>query len=171
VRNHDELHVSIHLQLFNLYACHYNHNHTKKNPRPSLAEGLVNRLTMSVSAVASLRPLRRRCWQHPASGLLSVQLRSRTATVNFCAIAGLRSDQRRFQTSNSLNNRHDGDLEARKNQLPKKSQPTPPQITFRQFAGRALAAGLRSLAVAMSPTGIKTAFRQSPGATTLGIFM
>lgn len=125
---------------------------------------------MSVSAVASLRPLRRRCWQHPASGLLSVQLRSRTATVNFYAVVGLRPDQRRFQTSNS-SNRHDGDLEARKNQLPKKSQPTPPQITFRQFAGRALAAGLRSLVVAMSPTGIKAAFRQSPGATTLGIFM
>ncbi|KAI3585050.1 hypothetical protein IWW34DRAFT_610853 [Fusarium oxysporum f. sp. albedinis] len=100
---------------------------------------------MSVSAVASLRPLRRRCWQHPASGLLSVQLRSRTSTVNFYAVVDLRPDQRRFQTSNSSNNRHDGDLEARKNQLPKKSQPTQPQITFRQFAGRALAAGLHSV--------------------------
>ncbi|KAF5674255.1 hypothetical protein FCIRC_7832 [Fusarium circinatum] len=126
---------------------------------------------MSVSAVASLRLLRRRCWQHPPSGLLSVQLRSRTATVNLYAVVSLRPDQHRFQTSNSSNSRHDGDLEARKNQLPKKSQPTPPQITFRQFAGRALAAGLRSLVVAMSPTGIKTAFRQSPGATTLGIFI
>ncbi|CAJ0539547.1 Ff.00g071070.m01.CDS01 [Fusarium sp. VM40] len=127
---------------------------------------------MSVSAVASLRPLRGKCLQHATSGLLSVQLRSRTATFNFRAVIKLRPDQRRFQTTKPPNNRQDGDLEARKNQLPKKSQPpTQPQITFRQFAGRALAAGLRSLVVAMSPTGIKTAYRQSPGATTLGIFV
>ncbi|KAF9777064.1 hypothetical protein IL306_004652 [Fusarium sp. DS 682] len=126
---------------------------------------------MSVSAIASLRPLRGRCWQHSTSGLLSIQFRSRTVTANFRAVIELQPDQRRFQTTNPSNNRHDGDLEARKNQLPKKSQPTQPHITFRQFAGRALAAGLRSLVVAMSPTGIKTAFRQSPGATTLGIFI
>ncbi|KAM0220366.1 hypothetical protein ACHAQD_006089 [Fusarium lateritium] len=127
---------------------------------------------MSVSAVASLRPLRGKCLQHATSGLLSVQLRSRTATFNFRAVINLRPNQRRFQTTNPATNRQDGDLEARKNQLPKKSQPpTQPQITFRQFAGRALAAGLRSLVVAMSPTGIKTAYRQSPGATALGIFV
>lgn len=127
---------------------------------------------MSVSAVASLRPLRGRCWQHATSGLLSVQLRSRTATVNFRTVIDLRLDQHRFQTTNSSNRHHDRDLEAKKDQLPKKNQlPTQPQITFRQFAGRALAAGLRSLAVAMSPTGIKTAYRQNPGTTTLGIFV
>ncbi|KAF5016956.1 hypothetical protein F66182_11198, partial [Fusarium sp. NRRL 66182] len=127
---------------------------------------------MSVSAVASLRPLRGRCWQHATSGLFSVQLRSRTTTVNFRAVINLRPDQRRFRTTNSHNARPDRDLEAKRNQLPNKAQPpTQPQITFRQFAGRALAAGLRSLAVAMSPTGIKTAYRQSPAATTLGIFV
>ncbi|KAM0552537.1 hypothetical protein ACHAPJ_007865 [Fusarium lateritium] len=126
---------------------------------------------MSVSAVASLRPLRGRCWQHATSGLLSVQLRSRAATVNLRAVINLRPDQLRFQTTNSPKSYEERELEAQRNQLPKKSQPPQPQITFRQFAGRALAAGLRSLAVAMSPTGIKTAYRQSPGATMLGLFM
>ncbi|KAF4438491.1 TPR repeat-containing protein P27G11.02 [Fusarium austroafricanum] len=126
---------------------------------------------MSVSVIASLRPLQGKCWQHTTAGVLSVQLRSRTATANFDAVINLGPQQRRFQTTNPPNNRHDRDLEAEKNQLPKKNQPMQPQITFRQFAGRALAAGLRSLVVAMSPTGIKTAFKQSPGATTLGIFI
>ncbi|KAF4467332.1 hypothetical protein FALBO_5796 [Fusarium albosuccineum] len=129
---------------------------------------------MSVSAVASLRPLRGKCLQHATSGLLSVQLRSRSATVNFRAVIPLRPDQRRLKTTNSRpNSSNDGsdkELEAKRNQLPKKKQPpNQPQITFRQFARRALGAGLRSLFVAMSPTGIKTAFRQSPGATSLGL--
>lgn len=130
---------------------------------------------MSVSAVASLRPLRGRCLQHATSGLLSVHLRSRSVNLSFRAVIPLRPDQRRFQTNgpkaNSFADGSDKELEAKRNQLPKKSQPPQPQITFRQFAGRALGAGLRSLVVAMSPTGIKTAFRQSPGATTLGLFM
>ncbi|RGP68129.1 tpr repeat-containing [Fusarium longipes] len=127
---------------------------------------------MSVSAVASLRPLRGRCWQNTNASLLSIQLQSRTATLNFRTVIHHRLDQHRFQTTNSSNRHHDKDLQAKRDQLPKKNQPsTQPQITFRQFAGRALAAGLRSLAVAMSPTGIKTAYRQNPGATTLGIFV
>jgi hypothetical protein len=127
---------------------------------------------MSVSAIASLRPLRGRCWQHTNSSLLSIQLQSRTVTLNFRTVIHLRLDQHRFQTTNSSNRHHDKDLQAKRDQLPKKNQPpTQPQITFRQFAGRALAAGLRSLAVAMSPTGIKTAYRQNPGVTTLGIFV
>ncbi|KAF4983851.1 hypothetical protein FZEAL_832 [Fusarium zealandicum] len=131
---------------------------------------------MSVSAVASLRPLRGKCLQHATSGLLSVRLRTRSAMFNFRAVIPLRPDQRRLKTTNSRpnspNDGSDKELEAKRNQLPKKHQPsTQPQITFRQFAGRALGAGLRSLVVAMSPTGIKTAFRQSPGATSLGLFM
>ncbi|KAM6528515.1 hypothetical protein FALCPG4_009492 [Fusarium falciforme] len=130
---------------------------------------------MSVSAVASLRPLRGRCLQHATSGLLSVHLRSRSVNLSFRAVIPLRPDQRRFQTTgpkaNASADGSDKELEAKRNQLPKKSQPPQPQITFRQFAGRALGAGLRSLVVAMSPTGIKTAFRQSPGATTLGLFI
>ncbi|KAM5352448.1 hypothetical protein ACJ41O_005171 [Fusarium nematophilum] len=131
---------------------------------------------MSVSAVASLRPLRGKCLQHATSGLLSIQLRSRSATVHFRAVIPLRPDQRWLQTTspraNSPKDASKRNLEARKDQLPKKHQlPAQPQITFRQFAGRALGAGLRSLVVAMSPTGIKTAYRQSPGATTLGLFI
>lgn len=131
---------------------------------------------MSVSAVASLRPLRGRCLQHATSGLLSVHLRSRSVNLSFRAVIPLRPDQRRFQTTGpganaSAADGSDKELEAKRSQLPRKSQTPQPQITFRQFAGRALGAGLRSLVVAMSPTGIKTAFRQSPGATTLGLFV
>ncbi|KAK7427870.1 hypothetical protein QQZ08_005643 [Neonectria magnoliae] len=125
---------------------------------------------MSVSEVASLRPLRGQCLRYASSGLLSVHLRSRSAAVHIRAVIPLRPDpaQRRFQTSSSKHGAN-RELANKQNQLPRKQQPAQPQITFRKFAGRALAAGLRSLANALSPTGIKTAFRQSPGATTFAL--
>lgn len=131
---------------------------------------------MSVSAAASLRPLRGQCLRHATSGLLSVRLQSRSTILNFRAVIPL---QRQIHTSRILraapiNDGADNDLETKKNQLPQRQQAqaqAQPQITFGQFARRALGAGLRSLFVAMSPTGIKTAFKQSPGATSLGLAM
>lgn len=131
---------------------------------------------MSVSAVASLRPVRGQCLRHATSGVLSIHLRSRAATIHIRAVVPLRPDpvQRRFQTTASSNSSKNGlnkELSDKQNQLPRKQQPAQPQITFRKFAGRALGAGLRSLMTAVSPTGIKTAFRQSPGATVFALAM
>ncbi|KAH7011643.1 hypothetical protein EDB80DRAFT_712407 [Ilyonectria destructans] len=129
---------------------------------------------MSVSAVASLRPVHGQCLRHATSGVLSIHLRSRAATIHIRAVIPLRPDpvQRRFQTTASSNSSKNGpnkELSDKQNQLPRKQQPAQPQITFRKFAGRALGAGLRSLMTAVSPTGIKTAFRQSPGATVFAL--
>ncbi|KAH7148572.1 hypothetical protein EDB81DRAFT_467354 [Dactylonectria macrodidyma] len=132
---------------------------------------------MSVSAVASLRPVHGQCLRHATSGLLSVHLRSRSAAIHIHAIVPLRPEslQRSFQTSSRSNSSNAPNpttgkgLSDKQNQLPRKQQPAQPQITFRKFAGRALAAGLRSLMTALSPTGIKTAFRQSPGTTAFAL--
>ncbi|KAI5462440.1 hypothetical protein BGZ63DRAFT_355501 [Mariannaea sp. PMI_226] len=127
---------------------------------------------MSVSAVASLRPLRGHCLRHASSALLSVHLRSRSASLHIRAVVPLHpqldASQRRMQSTSSTSNA-DKELSERQNQLPRKHQPVQQPITFRKFATRALGAGLRSLVTALSPSGIKTAFRQSPGATTLAL--
>ncbi|KAF7542942.1 hypothetical protein G7Z17_g11146 [Cylindrodendrum hubeiense] len=125
---------------------------------------------MSVSAVASLRPVRGQCLRHAASGVLTIHLRSHSAAIHIRAVVPLRPGpvQRRFQT-NSSRNAADKELSDKQNQLPRKQQASLPPITFRKFAGRALGAGLRSLMTAVSPTGIKTAFRQSPGTTAFAL--
>ncbi|KAF7556232.1 hypothetical protein G7046_g6357 [Stylonectria norvegica] len=132
---------------------------------------------MSVSAVASLRPIRAQCLRNATTALLSVQLRSPSATVQLRAVIALPpgSVQRRlFSHSVSLkmddlsNTKKGAEKDDKLNQLPKRQQPVQ-LITFRVFAARALGAGLRSLTFAMSPTGIKTAFRQSPASTVLGL--
>lgn len=46
-----------------------------------------------------------------------------------------------------------------------------PKITFRQFAGRALGAGLRNLATAISPSGIRRAYQDSPGLTSISVIL
>lgn len=49
--------------------------------------------------------------------------------------------------------------------------PGQPQITFRQFAGRALGAGLRNLVTAISPSGIRRAYQESPGLTSISVIL
>ncbi|KAJ6443255.1 TPR domain-containing protein [Purpureocillium lavendulum] len=113
---------------------------------------------MSVSAIASLRPLHGRCLRHATTGLLSVQLRSRTASVQVQALVALRP-QRRYQSSPAGTDKDDA------------PQPEQPKMTFRRFVGHALAASLRNLAVALSPRGIRTAFRDSPATTSISIVL
>lgn len=128
---------------------------------------------MSVSAIASLRPLRGQCLRNSTLGLLSIQVRSRSACVQLQAVIPLRPEYRRYQSNISSNRISKGDAEQenKQDQLPKRQQQQQQQITFRKFAGRALGAGLRSLVTALSPTGIKTAFRQSPGSTTFALLL
>ncbi|KAM0246270.1 hypothetical protein ACHAQJ_010289 [Trichoderma viride] len=109
---------------------------------------------MSISAIASLRPAKGRCLRHATTGLLSVQVKSPTATVHLRAIVALRPEQRRHQST------QDNDSTSKN-----------PQITFRQFAGRALGVSLRNLVVALSPRGIRRAYRENPAVTTLNILL
>ncbi|KAH6609586.1 tpr domain-containing [Trichoderma cornu-damae] len=110
---------------------------------------------MSTSALASSRPaggrfgLRRAA---AATGLLYVQVKSPTAIVH------LRAEPKRHQ-SNAPAPRDNG------------SAPGKPQITFRQFAGRALGVSLRNLALALSPRGIRQSYRENPAVTSLNVLL
>ncbi|GJN79143.1 TPR domain-containing protein [Purpureocillium lilacinum] len=116
---------------------------------------------MSVSAVASLRPLHGRCLRHATTGLLSVQLRSRTASVHVQAVVTLRP-QRRYQSSPARTGKDDDEAPRR---------PEQPKMTFGRFVGHALRASFRNMAVALSPRGIRTAFRDSPAMTSISIVL
>lgn len=54
---------------------------------------------------------------------------------------------------------------------PERASQSAPKITFRQFVGRALGAGLRNMAVALSPRGIKRAYQESPAVTSMSVIM
>ncbi|EGR47809.1 uncharacterized protein TRIREDRAFT_4428 [Trichoderma reesei QM6a] len=113
---------------------------------------------MSISAIASLRPARGNCIRHATTGLLSVQVKSPAATVHLRAVVALRPEQKRHQSTSPSPQEKD-------------SASDKPQITFRQFAGRALGVSLRNLVVALSPRGIRQAYRENPTATTLNILL
>ncbi|ATY65753.1 TPR domain-containing [Cordyceps militaris] len=113
---------------------------------------------MSVFAVASLRPISRQCLQPRTAGLLSIHATSRSAHLR--AITLLPPSWQRSQSTSA------GE-EAQKNTPPNKPQ----KVTFRQFAGRALGAGLRNLAFALSPRGIKQAYKDSPGSTSFAVVL
>ncbi|KAL6878776.1 hypothetical protein J3F83DRAFT_255733 [Trichoderma novae-zelandiae] len=113
---------------------------------------------MSISAIASLRPARGKCVRHATTGLLSVQVKSPAATVHLRAVVALRPEQKRHQSTSQPPQDKD-------------EAPEKPQITFRQFAGRALGASLRNLVVALSPRGIRQSYRESPAVTTLNVLL
>jgi hypothetical protein len=115
-------------------------------------------IAMSISAIASLRPAGGKCLRHATTGLLSVQVKSPTATVHLRAVIALRPEQRRLQSTTPL---------------PRDNESTPrkPQITFRQFMGRALGVSLRNLVVALSPQGIRRSYRENPAVTTMNILL
>lgn len=113
---------------------------------------------MSISAVASLRPVRGQCLRHATTGLLSVQVKSPAATVHLRAVVALRPQQKRHQSTSPA-------------PQDKESAQGKPQITFRQFAGRALGVSLRNLVVALSPRGIRQSYRENPGVTTLNVLL
>lgn len=113
---------------------------------------------MSISAIASLRPAGGKCLCYATTGLLSVQVKSPAATVHLRAVVALRPEQRRLQSTSPS---------------PRDHKPTPrkPQITFRQFFGRALGVSLRNLVVALSPQGIRRSYRENPAVTTMNILL
>lgn len=113
---------------------------------------------MSVSAIASLRPLYGRCFRHATAGLLSIRVRSRSADLHLQAVIALPPAQQRHQSSSS------GGEGA-------PAKPEKPQMTFRRFVRHALGASLRNLAVALSPRGIRSAYRDSPALTSMNVVL
>ncbi|KAJ6783639.1 hypothetical protein PWT90_05801 [Aphanocladium album] len=115
---------------------------------------------MSVFAVASLRPISGPCLQQARTGLLSVRVASRSSSVHIRAVVSLPPSSLRYQST-------DTGKEVQKNAPPNKPQ----KVTFRQFAGRALGAGLRNLAFALSPKGVKKAYKDSPASTAFAVVL
>ncbi|KAM4063924.1 TPR domain-containing protein [Hirsutella rhossiliensis] len=103
---------------------------------------------MSVSAMASLRPLQRQCLRHASSGLLSLHVRSPSVRFSIHAVIALAPQQRRHQSGSSRE--------------PEPPKPSKPPMSFTHFVRHALGASLRNLAVALSPRGIRAAYRDSP---------
>ncbi|KAJ3492431.1 hypothetical protein NLG97_g5399 [Lecanicillium saksenae] len=115
---------------------------------------------MSVFAVASLRPISGRCLQQARTGLLSVHVASPSSCVHIRAVVSLPPSSLRCQSTST-------GCEVQKSA----PQNQPPKVTFRQFAGRALGAGLRNLAFALSPKGIKQAYNDSPASTAFAVIL
>lgn len=115
---------------------------------------------MSVSATASLRPLGGRCLSPATTGPLSVQLRSQAATAGVEALVTLHPPRLARCQSTAAGGGKDGP-----------PKPEQPKMTFRRFVGGALGASLRNLAVAVSPRGIRAAYRDSPAATSISIVL
>ncbi|KAG6036065.1 hypothetical protein E4U41_005782 [Claviceps citrina] len=92
--------------------------------------------------------------------MLSVRVQSTSTTLTLRAVVSLPQSQRRCQSQSSASSHGD--------QPPKQSRP---QITFRQFAGRALGVSLRNVAVAISPRGIRSAYKDAPALTSMNIIL
>lgn len=140
---------------------------------------------MSLSAAASLRPLRRQCLRrhHPAHyHALLLSLRTQPRTANLCLLLRAAAvvaaplpgphQQRRFQSSSSDNQKKNE--EGSSNDGGKQQQQQPgAKPTFRQFMGRSLIASLRNLAYAMSPKGMRQGMKESPVLTSsiMGLYV
>lgn len=127
---------------------------------------------MSVSHIASLRPLRGQCLRQARVGLLSLSITSRSASLNLQAVVRLPPHQRFQSTTTSQDGEQDssGKTQQKRKDGGKSEQP---KLTFRQFWGRALTVSLRNLAYAMSPRGMRQAYRDSPISTSfiLGLYV
>ncbi|KAK2597446.1 hypothetical protein QQS21_005916 [Conoideocrella luteorostrata] len=118
---------------------------------------------MSVAIVASLRPLQGRCMRHATTGMLSVRVKSPTTSLTIRTVITLSPYQRRYQSQSSTSGGQQGQDEP--------SNLKKPQMTFRQFVGRALGASLRNAAVAISPRGIRSAYKDAPALTSMNIIL
>ena len=121
---------------------------------------------MSVSAIASLRPLHSQCLRQANTGLLSVHIRSRSASLHIRATIALRPHQRRWQSDLK-----DGNTPKDESLKQSQSHSQPQKLTFRQFTGRAATVAMRNLAYLMSPKGFRQALRESPVSTTLIVIL
>ena len=114
---------------------------------------------MSVSVIACLRPAPGRCLRHATTGILSVRLQSRSASLQLHAIVPLqplRTEQRRFQSRKEFRDEPE-------------AKPELPKLSFRQFVGRALVASLRRLGYAFTPSAIRQAYRENPYSTVFSV--
>ncbi|KYK60273.1 TPR Domain containing protein [Drechmeria coniospora] len=111
---------------------------------------------MSLSAIATLRPLHGRCFRHAATGLLSLHLRSGSSKLRLQAVVSIRPQQKRQQSSVSR---------------VEPSKPEQPKMTFFLFLRRLLGGSLRNMAVALSPRGIRSALRDSPASTSISLIL
>ncbi|PMB72424.1 TPR repeat-containing protein P27G11.02 [Beauveria bassiana] len=116
---------------------------------------------MSAFAVVSMRRTPGQCLQRTTAGLPSVHIAPGSSSARFRAVASLPSPRQRYQSTKG------GD--GSQNNTPQQNKPQ--KVTFRQFAGRALGAGLRNLTFALSPKGIKQAYKDSPGSTSFAVIM
>jgi hypothetical protein len=126
--------------------------------------------SMSVSALAMLRPLCGHCLRQSPTALLSLRVQSRQASFTLRAVVALRPLEKRFQStthgSNSSDSASKSDTAGATGKEDAKQIPKP-KITIRQFMGRALTVGLRNLIVGLSPRSIRQACRDSPGEMAL----
>lgn len=132
---------------------------------------------MSVSVVTSLRPLRGQCIRQARVGLLSLNIKSRSASFNLQAIVALQPPHCRFRSTirdlrKESESSKSGAKDEKKDESKDGDRKAPlPKLTFRQFWGRALTVSLRNLAFAMSPSGVRQAYRDAPISTSIILFM
>ena len=122
--------------------------------------------TMSISAVASLRPLHGSCLRNASSAVLSLSIKSKSTTLQFRALVALPPYQTQRYQSTSRPTPPPSDkkaLEGRNSRL----KPPKQSVSFGQFIRRALVAGVRNLAFSVSPRGIRQALRDYPTSTKL----
>ncbi|PHH90431.1 hypothetical protein CDD83_3668 [Cordyceps sp. RAO-2017] len=113
---------------------------------------------MSSWAVATLRPLRASCLRRASrGGLLSLHVGIPSGRIGIQALVVLRPAQRRHRSD--------------KSDAPSPPGPQQSPITFSRFARRAFGVSLRNLALAVSPRGIRSAYRDSPFVTGTTIVM
>lgn len=115
---------------------------------------------MSTSKIVPLRAMHGRCLHRLPTGIASLTVASRSSRLVASAALLVSPSWQRHQSTSR-------DQERRQDSSTSKQQ----KITFRQFAGRALGAGLRNLAFALSPKGIRQAYRDSPGSTSFAVFL
>jgi tetratricopeptide (TPR) repeat protein len=112
---------------------------------------------MSAAAVASRAPLGGRCLRQATTGLLRVNVHPRYPAIPLHGVIRIQHWQLRHKSSLTPKEKD------------KSVEPERPKITFRQFAGRSLASGLRNIARTLSPQSIRNAFRDSPASMTLTV--
>lgn len=109
---------------------------------------------MSVSVLASLRPLNGPCLATARAGLLSLRVTPRGApSFSIQATVPLQHGPRRYSSKPGPE---------KKDASKAAPQPVQQQVTFRQFTGRLLGASLRNLTTALTPRAIRKAYREAP---------
>lgn len=108
---------------------------------------------MSVSVLASLRPVNGACLASARAGILSVRITPRGApSFSVRATVPLQPVSRRYSSK----------PEPEKADAGKGRKPVQTPVSFRQFVGRLLAASLRNLGRTLTPSALRKAYREAP---------